>query len=131
MAQGIVQEKKGIFSDIPCFKTGEDYKDCDLCDILYGYLKLANWGLNVMGIIALFLFVVGGVIWLTSGGSRNQIESGKRILTGTLTGIIIMLSAYLIVNLIITALTGQEGRFYIKGGGLKKWYEVCEIKVKK
>ena len=121
---------QGLFSDVPCFGTGAGYKDCSLCDFLYLLLKLANWGLSIMGAVALLGFVIGGVIWLTSAGSQNQISMGKNILTGTLMGIIIILSAYIIVNFTVSALTGQWGKFYTKQG-LKEWYDVCEIKTSK
>lgn len=118
---------QGLFSDIPCFGKG----DCGLCDFVYLFLKLAHWGLGVMGALALLAFVFGGVLWLTSGGSAGQIAQGKKILTGTIMGIIIILSAYLIVNFVISAFTGQWGKLYIKGNQLKQWYDVCEIKVQK
>ena len=121
---------QGIFSDIPCFKTGAAFENCGLCDFLYAFLKLAHWGLGIIGALALLLFIIGGVTWLTSAGNQNQIATGKRILTGTITGIIIILSAYLIVNLIISAFSGQWEKFYTKEG-LKKWYDVCEIKTEK
>ncbi len=121
---------QGLFSDIPCFKTGSAFEDCKLCDFLYLLLKLANWGLGIMGALALLSFVIGGVMWLISAGNTNLISKGKSILTGTITGIIIILSAYLIINLAISAFTGQWGKFYTKQG-LKDWYNVCEIKTEK
>ncbi len=124
-------------ADIPCFKTGQICLDnpkaceCGLCDVLYGFLKLAYWGLGIMGSLALLAFIVGGLYWFTAAGDKNKIAKGKSILTGTVMGIIIILSAFLIINFVISALTGQWGKFYIQQGNLKNWYDVCNLKVQK
>ena len=120
------QEFKGIFEDIPCFATGAEYSKCGLCDFLYALLKIAHWGLGGIGVLSLFFFVLSGGVLLTSGGNKNQIEKGKKILTGTLMGIIIIFTAYLIVNYTVSAFTGKWGQFYTKEG-LRDWYDVCEI----
>ena len=131
------QEPQGIFSDVPCFRpAGECVStpnnlspcECDLCDFLYVLLKVANWGLNGIGALALLFFVFGGLVWLTSAGDKNRVAAGKKILTGTALGIIIILSAYLVINFTISTLTGKPGQFYIKSDQLKEWYNVCEIK---
>lgn len=121
----------GIFSAIPCFGTG----DCDLCDFLYLFILLANWGMGIMGSVALLAFVTGGVMWLISGGNQDLISRGKAILTGTLKGIIIVLCAYLIINTLISAFTGTYfteniGKFYTKPDQTKIWSNVCNIQIK-
>lgn len=112
---------------MPCFSTG----NCNLCDVLYGFLKLAYWGMGLMGSLALLAFIIGGLYWFAAAGDKNKIAKGKSILTGTVMGIIIILSAFLIINFVISALTGQWGKFYIQQNNLKNWYDVCNIKVQK
>ena len=132
IAQPIFARDQGIFSDIPCFKTGDAFKECDLCDFLYLFLILAHWGLNIMGAIALLFFVIGGIVWLTSAGNQNQITAGKKILTGTIMGIIIILSAYIIVNFTVSALTEKnKGKIYFNKQQLKEWYGICDIEINK
>jgi len=126
----------GVFAEIPCFKTGQICIDnpeackCGLCDFLYLFILLANWGMGIMGAVALLAFVAGGVMWLISGGNQNLITKGKAILTGTIKGIIIILCAYLIINTLISTFTGAEGQFYTKPSQLNIWYNVCNIKIK-
>ncbi len=121
----------GVFAEIPCFGTG----NCTLCDFLYLFILLANWGMGIMGSVALLAFVAGGVMWLISGGNQNLITKGKAILTGTVKGIIIILCAYLIVNTLISTFTGTYftdniDKFSTKSGQAKIWSNVCNIQIK-
>lgn len=121
----------GIFAEIPCFGT----EPCGLCDFLYLFILLANWGMGIMGSVALLAFVAGGVMWMISGGNQNLIAKGKAILTGTVKGIIIILCAYLIVNTLISTFTGTYftdniDKFSTKSGQAKIWSDVCNIQIK-
>ena len=75
--------------------------NCTLYDALNVGANLAKIILKYVGVITLALFIYGGIIWLTSGGSQNQIEKGKKIIVGTLVGLLIVLGAYLIVQTIL------------------------------
>ena len=53
--------------------------------------------------VALFvMFLVGGFTLLISGGDPKKLEQGKKTLTYAVMGIIIMIAAYLVIQLIGT-----------------------------
>lgn len=103
-----------------CFKEG----NCTLSDFLLVFKGLADLMLSVLGAIALLFFIIGGVIWLTSGGSSGQIEKGKKILSGTVIGIIIVLGAWTLVNFIIVGLMPKGARETFFGTGESPWWKI-------
>lgn len=60
---------------------------------------------SIVGSLALLMVVYGGVLWITSRGETKQVQKGKDILTWCFLGLVIMASAYVIINAVITGLT--------------------------
>src|SRR3989344_7003769 len=63
--------------------------------------------LGIVGALALFMFVWGGVLWLTSGGNSDRIQKGKYTLVWATLGLFIIFASYGLLRVIIDALTGQ------------------------
>ena len=64
--------------------------------------------LGFSGSLALLAFVYGGFLWITSMGDAKRISRGKDIFVWATLGIIMISSAYVIVNAIFQAvLTGS------------------------
>ena len=59
--------------------------------------------LGVVGALALFMFVYGGMLWMTSGGNSSRIEKGKDTLIWATIGLAIIFASYAILNFILTA----------------------------
>jgi len=71
---------------------------------------------NVIGLlyaivipIVAIMILFGGAIFITAGGKEGQIQKGKAFLTSAIIGLIIALSAGIIVGLIIRGLGVVEG----------------------
>ncbi len=62
-------------------------------------------GMGIIGAIALLVFVYGGFMWLTSGGSSKRIEAGRNAMIWAAIGIIIVLSSYALVSFVFKSLT--------------------------
>ncbi len=55
----------------------------------------------VVGAIAFFfMFLLGAVRWITSGGDKGQVESARAQITQALTGLIVMFSIWAIATLL-------------------------------
>ncbi|MDD3102070.1 MAG: pilin [Patescibacteria group bacterium] len=78
--------------------------DCTVNDFERLYLNLANIILKYLGVIALVLFIFGGISWMTSAGSEEKVKKGKAIIMGAVVGMVIVLSAYVIVQALMQAL---------------------------
>lgn len=62
--------------------------------------------LGIVGALALFMFVYGGMLWMTSGGNSTRIEKGKDTLIWATIGLFVIFASYAILNFILTALAG-------------------------
>ena len=60
--------------------------------------------LGLIGAIALALFVYGGLVWMTSGGSPNRIKQGKDILIWAIVGLVVIFTSYIILNFVFQTL---------------------------
>ncbi|MFA6588434.1 MAG: hypothetical protein WCT08_05190 [Patescibacteria group bacterium] len=83
-------------------------KNCDLDDFLGLFVNLFSWGLYILSALAVFFFFLGGGTLLLSGGSEERIRTGKMILTNTVIGLFVALGSWLIVNVAVIALTGNQ-----------------------
>ena len=93
--------------DTGCRGTGA----CTLSDFIRVAIALFRLMLGLLGSLALLFFTYGGVIMILSRGSQTMVQRGKSILTQALIGIMIVLGSWLIVNLVIVALTGTTNLF--------------------
>ncbi len=84
--------------------------DCTLNDFISIGTNLANLIFKYLGVAALLFFVIGGLMWITSGGDKNRIKKGKDILKNALIGLAIIIAANLIIRLVTTAL-GVETKY--------------------
>ncbi|KKP38693.1 hypothetical protein A2483_04245 [Candidatus Peregrinibacteria bacterium RIFOXYC2_FULL_33_13] len=90
--------------NLPTEKIGKIDEDIDI-QILVGtlispILKLATG-------IAIFFIVLGGFKWITAMGNQEKLDSGKKTLTWAILGFLVIIFAYLIVQII--TVTMQQG----------------------
>ncbi|MFH1315054.1 MAG: pilin [Candidatus Uhrbacteria bacterium] len=67
--------------------------------------RVISAALGLSGSAALLMFVYGGFLWLTSGGSKERIDKGKKTLVWAIIGIVVIFAAYVIVDNLILAIT--------------------------
>lgn len=73
-----------------------------------GFKKVIQLGFNFTFIIAVFLalvfLILGGIEWITSGGDSNKVSSAKKKITYAVVGLILAMSALMIVNFVTRAI---------------------------
>ncbi len=52
------------------------------------------------GIAFFFMFVLGGLKWVTSGGDKEKIEGAKKQITSAIIGLILILSVFVVIGLL-------------------------------
>ena len=68
-------------------------------DLLAKYLvAIYDYGLTIISILAVVILMGAGLIWLTSGGNETKITQAKDLIAGSLTGIIILFGAWMLLN---------------------------------
>lgn len=84
----------------------------NLCDLIGTFINAIYLIFSIaIFIIAPILVVVGGIMIMIAGANPGMLETGKKILTGAVVGIVIVLCAYLLVNtfLVILGVTSIGG----------------------
>jgi len=56
--------------------------------------------------LALVMFIYGGIIWMTSSGNAEQVTKGKNIIIWATIGLVVIFSAYALVNFVLTKALG-------------------------
>ncbi len=68
--------------------------------------RIISKTLPLVGALFLLLFVFGGFRYLTAGGDSKKVDSAKQTLKNAVIGIIIVIGAYLIIDVFLKILTG-------------------------
>ncbi len=68
--------------------------------------NLLNTTFGVVGVIAVVMMIIGGFYYLTSQGSPERVQKGKNTILYGIVGLIIVLSAFAIVNFVLSSLLG-------------------------
>ena len=66
-------------------------------------LRIVNYFLTFLGIIAVLFVIYGGVTYVTSAGNDEAVGNAKKIIMYALIGIIIILLSFVLVNAILGA----------------------------
>ncbi len=61
-------------------------------------LKVFNFLLSIIGILAIIMMVVGGMMYLTAAGDESKAEVGKKIVTYAIIGIAVSMGALVLVT---------------------------------
>ena len=67
--------------------------------------------LCIVGALTLLMIVYGGITMLISGGSSKNVEKGKKIITDAIIGLVIVLTAYILVHFVIDTVLGATTVF--------------------
>ncbi len=68
--------------------------------------------LFIVGIIIAVVFLIyGGIKWILSGGDSKQVEGARSHIVAAIVGLIIVVGAFVILNIVFTILTGKPFHF--------------------
>lgn len=96
--------RQGLQLQLPaCVKTG----NCELDDIVRTGSYFANFLTALSAALFFGTFVYGGGSYLLSFGSEDRVKAGKKAMTQAAFGLVIVLSAWTLVNYLVFAITGQ------------------------
>lgn len=97
--------------------TGEPM--CTICDLLKLLDNVKNIAVEVAIALAIAMVVYGGYVMMVAGigeGNSKKFENGKTIIKNALLGVVIVLSAYLVVS--------ELFRLIAPGGGFAPWDQI-------
>jgi hypothetical protein len=98
MAQVDSIDCTGLGLGLKCSKT-------DNKDSLLGYAhNIINFGLSLVGLVAVVFIIIGGVRYIISRGEEEEAEKGKKTVIYAIIGLILIGLAYAIVKFVGTAI---------------------------
>jgi len=109
-AAGIVPEGS-VTTEVNGKETTTDKKESGsytLDDFTILLINVAEWILGISGSLALLAFVIGGIMFLTSAGSRERVDQAKKIISGAIIGLAIVFFSYTIINFVLTKIFNIE-----------------------
>ena len=72
-------------------------------DLQSTVIKIVQWVLTLLGLIAVIMILYGGFVWLTAGGNEDKVSTAKRVISAAVIGLIIVLLAWAIVTFVVKA----------------------------
>jgi hypothetical protein len=71
-------------------------------------LKMVNYFLTFLGILAVIMIIYGGVRYVASAGDDEAVGTAKKVILYAIIGLIIVLLSFVIINAILGAGLNQE-----------------------
>lgn len=85
-----------VFAALGDGKLGEN----DSSSLSQFLVSIQNWLLGLVGALSVLFIVYGGFLYITSAGNKDRIETAKRTLTYAIAGLIIVVLAGFILQII-------------------------------
>lgn len=85
--------------------------DCTLDDILTVFINVGNYVVGIVGAVVLLMYIAGGFYWLASAGRKEWVDKGKKYMTISTTGLLIVMFSYLGIYALRGSL--QYGNVYL------------------
>lgn len=97
---------------VPC-----DGPKCTICDIAELGQNIINYMVMIAASVAALLFAYAGILYITAGGDSGKISSAHQIFFNVFVGFMLILAAWLIVNLIMMGLLKED---------YQDWNVICD-----
>ena len=70
-------------------------------DLQETVVRIVQWALGLLALVAVVMIIVGGFQWMTAGGNEEKVEKAKKLISAAVIGLIIVLLAWAIVIFVI------------------------------
>jgi len=94
--------------------------DCDLCKLGQLMQNIINFLIGLSVSVAAAMFAYAGFLYVTGGSNPTQISKAHKIFKSVLIGFLIAISAYLVVQTLLSAVFDQESDFWVGSN----WFEL-------
>ena len=81
---------------------------CELKDIEIVFINIADFILSIIGALVLLMYIIGGIYFLTAGGSQERVSKGKTFFKFSTIGLMIVFFAYIGVTTLRNAIVSGE-----------------------
>ena len=78
---------------------------------------------GVIGAVALLMFVIAGIMWITAGGNDEQVKKAQDMLKNSTMGLVLIFFSYTIISAFMSMLPNGSAGGGAAGGGSVSCYE--------
>ncbi|MBI2626263.1 MAG: hypothetical protein HYW69_01565 [Candidatus Nealsonbacteria bacterium] len=112
----------GLSADDPN-QEGNQTTPCTLCHLFVLFNNIIKFAMTTLvPVIAVLMLVIGGVMFFFAGAKPDTLNQAKGIITSVVIGLLIIFSAWIIVNTVLN-FSG-----IVTSPSLLKWYDIgCSI----
>lgn len=90
---------------VPCHNDPTGECPCDLCMLFLMVWRVIDFLLfRLAPPFAVLMLVIGGALFLTSGGSPARVTQAKRIIASTIIGLVILYGSYFFIGVLLRAI---------------------------
>lgn len=82
-------------------------QNTDLVDITINFVK---WALGFLGLVAVIFIIIGGYMYMTSGGNEEKTEKAKQYIKNAVIGLIIVLLSWAIAYFTFNTILNEAER---------------------
>lgn len=105
MKKLIAKSSLALFSILPAAALAYNappvsIKDPNSTDVAGIIGKVIDWVLLLVGAITVLFIIYAGILYVTSSGNKERIEQAKQTLTYAVIGLVVIILAGVIVNLV-------------------------------
>lgn len=87
------------------FQAGKTITVSNNTATIANYVKaIYKYLIGIIGIVACIMLMVGGIVWLTAGGSPEKVKQAQEYIIASLTGLVLALGSFMILGTINPAL---------------------------
>lgn len=92
-----------IFAMPECYVSG----NCSTCDLVELFVSISNFVLLSISGVVIFALAFGGFMWIYAAGNQEKVQKGVKMIFGAITGLIFVLTGWVMVNVAIAAILGE------------------------
>ena len=97
---------------VPCtgvtIEGDRSFTNCGFCELVQLVNRVVDWLIGVLSIIAAIMIAYSGFRLVTSGGNSGAKEEAKKMITNIVIGFVIVLAAWLLIDLMMQSLSGGQ-----------------------
>jgi len=105
---------------VPCGRAGGE--PCTLCHLVVGIHRLFSYGVFIIVAVSLAVFFIAGAVYIVSFGDQGLMEKAKKTMLYSMSGLVIVACAWLMINVTIYAVTGNYNSDL--GIGMSNWWSL-------
>lgn len=94
--------------------SANSYAECSIPeddadqDLMSRVKVIINVVIGVLGIVAVAMIIIGGIMYTTSQGQPDKVKQAKDIIMYSVIGLIVALLAFAIVNFVLSGVFGRS-----------------------